>query len=321
MTGARVFITGMGGEIGTRVARVLEADSTVEAIFGVDLEPPRRWMKRADFHFVRPTDGPRVRELVEAFGPTTVIHLWAFEPHSRSTPTQAKMRTRAGTESLFAALDGVGGVDHIVVRSGIEVYGAPRRGERPDHDSLEPRPSSPWGHSQLATEQRALESAAGLGATLARCRLAPVSGSHMPSPLARYLRLPAVPIPLTGRPFPLLHLDDAAAVLAAAAVKRFDGVLDVASPDRYSCSQALRFGRRVPLPTLGPFLRLTGLVTELLGSPLPAHTLDLITRGAIAGPSRLEELGIELQHTTRDCLHDLYAWGEAIELAPDIEAA
>ena len=51
----RVLITGMGGELGTRVANLLEADESVTEILGMDLFPPRRRIFRSEFHRVEPT--------------------------------------------------------------------------------------------------------------------------------------------------------------------------------------------------------------------------------------------------------------------------
>ena len=41
----RVLITGLGGELGTRVAALLEDRDDVDAIFGLDGYPPRRWLR------------------------------------------------------------------------------------------------------------------------------------------------------------------------------------------------------------------------------------------------------------------------------------
>ena len=45
----RVLITGMGGELGTRVAQLLEARTDVTEILGVDFVPPRRRLRRSEF--------------------------------------------------------------------------------------------------------------------------------------------------------------------------------------------------------------------------------------------------------------------------------
>ena len=48
--GVRALVTGLGGELGTRVALLLEARPEVEAVSGLDIEPPRRYLERTDFH-------------------------------------------------------------------------------------------------------------------------------------------------------------------------------------------------------------------------------------------------------------------------------
>ena len=46
----RVLITGMGGELGTRVAQLIEQRSWAGEVVGVDFVPPRRRLRRAVFH-------------------------------------------------------------------------------------------------------------------------------------------------------------------------------------------------------------------------------------------------------------------------------
>ena len=138
----RVLVAGMGSAIGTSVARALERNDDVEAIAGFDLEPPRRWMRRADFQFARPDDTDRVARIVADFQPTIVVHAWVFEPRARSSPGQARGRTVAGTETLLRAISQVDTVEHIALRSGVSVYGSGRATpKRPTVTTL-PRPTS-----------------------------------------------------------------------------------------------------------------------------------------------------------------------------------
>ena len=64
-------------------------------------------------------------------------------------------------------------------------------------------------------------------------RLAPVLGSHVPSPLGRLLRLPVVPVPaLADPPFQLLHQEDAARAMVEALLRGVDGPLNVVGAGR-----------------------------------------------------------------------------------------
>ena len=73
----RVLVTGLGGELGTRVALLLEARADVEAIVGIDIEPPRRYLTRTDFHRIDPQQAVELRAFLQA-GDRTLSETWAF---------------------------------------------------------------------------------------------------------------------------------------------------------------------------------------------------------------------------------------------------
>ena len=56
----RVLITGMGGELGTRVAQLIEQRPWAGEVVGVDFVPPRRRLRRAEFHRIDPRDRDRL---------------------------------------------------------------------------------------------------------------------------------------------------------------------------------------------------------------------------------------------------------------------
>jgi UDP-glucose 4-epimerase len=207
----RVLITGMGAELGARVASLLEATRWATEIMGLDAEPPRRRLRRSEFHRIDPTDRRRTVAAVREFLPEVVIHIGIFEPNARVGPALAAERTAAGALHVIGAAAELPSLRAIVVRSGIEVYGR-RRGAplRPDEESpLDP--TTGFGSSLVAVEDlaRSAGHAAGVPVTLVRC--ATVVGPHVPSPLGRLLRLPTVPFAaLADPPFALCHQDDAA---------------------------------------------------------------------------------------------------------------
>ena len=92
----KVLVTGMGGAIGTRVTNLLEADEHVDEILGVDIDPPRRRIHRAQFHRVDPRDRRRLVRIVRDFEPTAVVHMAVFEPDARSGPALARETPRWG---------------------------------------------------------------------------------------------------------------------------------------------------------------------------------------------------------------------------------
>ena len=317
----RVLVAGMGSAIGTGIARALERNQRVDAIAGFDLEPPRRWMRRADFHFAKPGDSERVSRIVKEFQPTVVVHAWVFEPRARSSPGQARARTVAGTETLLGAIARVDSVEHLAVRSGVSVYGRGRATpECPTTDTL-PRPTSTFGDMLARVEERCAQSATSLGATMAAVRLAPIMASHLPNPLGRYLRLPVVPIPMTTKRFGVVHLVDASTSLAAAATTGFNGRLNVMATDPVTPIEAVTIGRRVPVPVLGPAFRLGRFLAEIPGTPLPEHIAELLSRGGVVTPSDVSTLGVTMTRTTKEALADLYAAGRLIDVDLDRAAS
>jgi UDP-glucose 4-epimerase len=211
-----------------------------------------------------------------------------------------------------------GAREAVVVRSGLAVYGrrSPRASVPDEH--VPPAPSTPYGVSLLGVEAMA----AGLGRRhelpVAALRYAPVVGSHVPSPLGRLLRLPAVPVPaFADPPFSLLHPDDAATAMVEALMRRVDGPLNVVGPGAASPWQAVRLGGRVPVPIVGPGWRWAGRVAELAGAAIAPHVVEVLRCGRTGSGSRaVAELGLTDLKPTQQVLTELYEWAAIVPLAP-----
>jgi UDP-glucose 4-epimerase len=313
----RVLITGMGGELGTRVANLLEADNSVEHIVGLDVFPPRRRITRAEFHRIDPRDRRKAVHLVRELDPEVVLHLGIYEPNARSEPTAARLGTAASAVSVLGAAAQCPSLQAIVVRSGIEVYGR-RRGAptRPD-ESADVTPTTPFGQSLAHVERVAVEAGQVAGVPVTSLRCGPIVGPSVPSPLGRYLRLPAVAVnPMAELPFCLLHQEDAANALLAAATGRFDGPINVVGPGAVTATQAALMGRRIPIPVFGPGWLVATAAAQLLGAPLPAHTRELLTRGGVAdGTLARSVLGVD-PRPTPDVVAQLYRWADVALVTP-----
>lgn len=309
----RVAITGMGGELGTRVARILDGDADVEALLGLDVEPPRRHLRRAEFHRIDPLDRDRAVTVLAEFAPTVLVHLGVYEPYARSSPALATSRTAIGSIAAFEGARRGGNLRSVVVRSGIEVYGrGPSSPDRPD-ETVAPDPTSAFGESLLHAERVARDGANRAGVPATVLRLAPVVGPHVPSPLGRLLRLPAVPVPPIGSPrFCLLDAEDAAAAVVAAIHRSPDGPVNVVASGSVTPRQAARLGHRVPVPTWGPGWKVASATTGLAGAPLPDHVVELLVRGRLAaGELAGERLGVVAIHTTTEVVARLQEWAPA----------
>jgi UDP-glucose 4-epimerase len=322
MRGQRVLVSGMGGELGSLVASLLENEPWVGSILGIDNDPPRRRLRRSDFHLIEPSDRSRIVDVVTAFDPHVLVHLAVWEPDARVGTSLAKRLTCEAATSILSAAAECRSLQAIVVRSGIEIYGRGRGAlTRPDEDAPT-TPTSEYGRMVAEIEATAHRVGQRVGVAVSALRLAPVLGPHVPSPLGRALRQPVVPFSLLAdSPFTVTLDSDAARAFVAAAEQRPQGPLNVVAPGAISTMQAIRRGRRLPLPLVGPEWRVARQISYLLGAPLPEHVMELIHRGRLADGARLmSALGVTPGVTTQEVIDRLFKW-EAIVRVPAREAA
>jgi UDP-glucose 4-epimerase len=313
----RVLVTGMGGELGTRVAQLLEARADVSEIVGCDMVPPRRRLRRSDFHRIDPRDRDKLVEFITEFAPDALVHYGVYEPDSRIGPREAAEMTEACTFATLGAAARAGRLERAVVRSGLEVYGrGPRLPQVPD-ENAPLAPETPYGRTCLEVETAAADLRRSQEIPVAALRLAPVVGSHVPSPLGRLLRLPAVPVPaLADPPFSLLQQDDAARAMVAALVRSVDGPLNVVGPGAASPWQVVRLGNRIPIPVLGPGWTIACRAAELAGAPVPPHVTELMCHGRTGDGSRANDLlGLGELTSTQAVCTELYDWGTVYPIA------
>jgi UDP-glucose 4-epimerase len=300
----RVFITGVGGALGGRVASLVEELKEVSAVGGMDVSAPTVELHRTEVSVIDPRERRLVSNAVRRFAPTAVVHLGIYEPDARATPRVAAERTMAGTTTVLGAAAEAGILDRIVVRSGFEVYGRRPSGAQVPDESTAPDPTSSFGRTLLRTEQLAQATAESADATCSLLRFATVVGPDLPSPLARYLRLRVVPVNgIPDAPIALLHVDDAARAVVAALRLQLDGPLNVAGAGSVTTFQAVLLGGNIPLPIFGPWWAIARRISSALGSPVPDHLLELLQRGRVADLSKL------------DVLPDVYPSMDTVEVA------
>lgn len=315
----RVLITGMGGELGTRAAQLLEDCSEVTEIAGVDFVPPRRRLRRSEFHRIDPRNREKLAAFATEFAPTAVAHFGVYEPGSRLDPNVAARYTRACAIAALGGAARAGQLERIALRSGVQVYGRGRgRPGVPDEDAPV-APTTPFGRSLVAVETVAVGIGRRHDIPVAALRMATVAGSHMPSPLGRVLRLPAVPVPAWADPvFQLLHQEDAARSIVAALLRDVDGPINVVGPGAASVWQAVRLGGRLPVPIAGPLWSVAAQAAELAGAPVPAHVIELLTRGSAGDGSKAASLGLGELRSTLDVCAELYEWATVTAMRPNV---
>ena len=201
VVGQRVLISGMGGEIGSRVASLLENEPWVESLEGIDGDPPRRRLRRdrlPPYRSRRPRPHRRRRDQVRSARPRAPRGLGAaLAGQPRSGP--AAHRRRGHVDPRRRGRMPVAGVDrraqrHRDLRTGARLGHA---GPTNRHGSTR-RPAS--GRCSPGSSARPTTIGERIGVAVGALRFAPVIGPHVPSPLGRYLRMPAVPFSAPRRP-------------------------------------------------------------------------------------------------------------------------
>ncbi len=311
----------MGGELGARVAGLLEDEPWVGSLEGIDVVPPRSRLRRAVFHRIVAGEHERTVETVTRFNPHVVVHIAVWEPYSRATPTHARQFTDDAATSILGAAAECRALEAIVVRSGIEVYGRARNSVTRPNEGVVPHPTSRYGRTLLDIEDTAHAIGRRIGVAVGCLRLATVLGPHVPSPLGRLLRMPAVPFSaLADPPFAVVHQNDAASAFVTAAEARLDQPVNIVAPGAITAYQAIRRGRRLPVPVVGPEWMAARAMAYVAGAPVPHHVLEMLHRGRLADNALAREvLGFWPSTTTSDVIDQLYAWPGVIHTG--IEAA
>ena len=305
----RVLLTGVGGELGYQVAAKLGGDGAVTEMLGLDAMAPRRRVRWMDVAVLAPTDRRLILRAVREFAPTAIVHLGSWEPDARVGPRAAAERTSAMAIAVLGAAGDLPGLDRVVVRSDIAVYGRARGSATVPDESVPPVPTTPWGRSLLEVERLAAAAGVAAGIPATSLRFAPLVGRRFPSPLARYLRLPVVAFSALADPaFSVLEVGDAADAVVAALKHRHDGPLNVVGGGAMTVAQAALTGRRLPLPLFGPEWSVLRRVAGLARVSVPAHLLELVHRGRTAdGSAALSVLGLAPARTP-DVIRSVYGW-------------
>ena len=316
MAGVRVLISGMGGELGSRIASLLEDESWVGSLEGIDTDPPRSRLRRTVFHRIVAGQHDRIVSEVTRFNPHVLVHLAVWEPHARAAPDTARRLTDDAMISVLGAAAECTALESIILRSGIEVYGR-RRGavSRPSED-VAVDPTCEWGRMLAEIESTAAAIAGRVGVGVGALRLAPILGPHIPSPLGRFLRMPVVPFSaLADPPFAVIHQHSAVDAFVAAAKARLAEPLNIVAPGAVTALQVIRRGRRLPVPLFGPDWIVARGLSYVSGAPVPDHLLEMLHRGRLADNSRAREvLGFAPTTSTRDVIDQLYQWPSVVHV-------
>ena len=316
MNGQRVLVAGMGSELGSLVASRLEAEPWVGRLVGIDIDPPRRRLRTAEFHLLHPSQRERIVDVVTKVDPHVVINLAVWEPDARAGLAHAREFTAAAATAIIGAAAECRSLEGLIVRSGIEVYGRERNAPTRPDETAPLHPTSDYGRMLAGVEQTARELGRRVGFSVGKLRLAPVIGKHVPSPLGRLLRQPMVPFSvLHDAPFTVVHDSDAANAFVSAAAMRLDEPVNIVAPGAITMSQAILRGKRLPIPLIGPEWLIARRISHLVGAPIPDHVAQLMQRGLLAdGGKAARLLGFTPRLTTPEVIDHLHSWESVVRI-------
>jgi GDP-4-dehydro-6-deoxy-D-mannose reductase len=153
----RLFITGIAGFVGSRLARL--ATAAGDRVSGVclgDNPPAGIEVERLDV-----LDAPALTAALAAAEPDAVVHLAALSHVGRSWEAMGDYfrANVVGTENLLAAA-AAAGVERVVVASSSEVYGLVPEAEQPIAEQRPVDPRNPYALTKAAAERLALAAGA-----------------------------------------------------------------------------------------------------------------------------------------------------------------
>ncbi|WP_431878512.1 NAD-dependent epimerase/dehydratase family protein [Amycolatopsis sacchari] len=309
-----VLVTGVGGELGSRLLARLGASPAFARVLGVDTTPPRphvlRRLGRAEF--VRADiRNPLIAKIISDARVGTVVHAaTTCHPAGPARRGALKEVNVIGTMRLLAACQRSASVRKLVVKSTTAVYGADASSPAVFTEDSELIPASSTGYAKDAIEMEGY--VRGLARrrpdlTITTLRFANIIGPDVDTVLARYFALPVVPSVLGyDARLQLLHASDALTVLELATLEDRPGVFNVAADGVLTLGQALRRAGRVELPVPRPLL--PSVAKVLRGARVVDFSTDqvrLLNYGRVVDTTRLKRtFGYRPRWTTAAAFED-----------------
>jgi nucleoside-diphosphate-sugar epimerase len=309
-----VVVTGVGGSLGQRVARLLAKREDVDRIVGVDLVAPAWSDPKLDVRLMDLAETPPVGSngsgdpLVEAFKSARgVIHLAWTAPGEgfAGGPAQSRANRRATGRVLDATAEA--GVDRLVFVSSATVYGAWPDNKVPltEDTPLRPNPEFPFAVGKAEAE-RLLAEWSGSHRQVRVAILRPSATVGSPEkPLYQALGVTRSPRSGDGaRPVQYLHVDDLASAVVLACERGLNGVFNVA-PDagvREDEARALAGGvAKLPLPSRVAHT-LSDWTWRMWRSGVPREALAYAVHPWVIAPDKLKDQGWEPQFSSEEAL-------------------
>lgn len=293
-----MLITGVSRYWGERLALQIERTSDFEAVYGIDVQPPRVNFRRVQFTHLD-IRSPMILDFLISRRIQTVVHL-----QSSSSPDAEELFQRNVMDTMFllsACADA--GVRNVVLRSDTAVYGfQPDNPARIRETRYLIKKDSPFldramGQIPRLTNLLEVEKycfkfrSQNPQIKVIPLRFAPILGPRCNTWISRYLREPVIPTALGFDPLiQVIHEDDVVRAMLAAAASDLNGPVNVAAPGILTLHQLIRRmgGTSVPFarPLGNLWRRFRRAFTGELLAPLG---MDSLKYGCIGDLQRMRD--------------------------------
>ncbi len=299
-----IFITGISGYIGTRIAQALLPHGQVKHVVGIDIQEPS--FSHPNLTFIRQDVREPVRDLLEAHDIDTIVHTAYVLAPNHDTQRMEEINV-LGTKNILAGAREAG-VDQILYTSSTTAYGFYPDNENPLSEESPLRGNDDFIYAKNKKEIETLVIAfvnenPGISVTVLRpCY---VAGPGLDNPLSTHLKKSFVPLIKNTAPFQYVHEDDLIRVMVLCLEQKLNGAFNVAGDGTITFPEMVRLLGNTPvlLPEilvkffngLAWHLRLTWL------TQFPNPALNLMRYPWIATSKKIvNTTGYEFEYNTRE---------------------
>jgi UDP-glucose 4-epimerase len=306
----RVLVTGVSRFLGGRLAALLSADPSIEAVVGVDTVEPRGDLGRTEV--VRADiRSPNIARVIAAAEVDTVVHLSVVAtPLTVGGRTAMKEINVIGTMQLLAACQKSATVRKLLLKSTTAVYGSSPKDPALFTEDMEPRHLPRSGYAKDSVEVEGYVRGFGRrrpDVALTLLRFTNFVGPRIDTPLTRYFSLPVVPTVFGFDPrLQFCHEEDAVEVLRLATLQDKAGIYNVGGDGVLLLSQAIRRAGRVSFPVLEPLVNVVGQGFRRAGLvDFSPEQMRFLEHGRVADTTRLHEtFGYVPRYTSQQAFDD-----------------
>lgn len=303
-----IFITGVSGYIGSKIARALSTHERVNTITGIDIREPRTAIK--NLTFIRQDVRESVLDTLKTHDIDTIIHAAYVLPPGHDTKRIEDINI-SGTQNILSCSKRMG-IARLLYTSSTTAYGF-----HPDNDNPLTETSVLRGNDDFIYSKNKKEIEAIFKAFIQENKeicvtiLRPcyVAGPGLDNPLSTHLKKRFVPLPQNSCPFQFVHEEDLIRIMILCLENNLAGIFNVTGQGTISFDEMVRRLGNTPIFLPDFLIRMfNGLAWHLrlkFLTEFPNSGLNLMKYPWIATSEKLiKETDFQFKYTTKSAFED-----------------